>query len=223
MASAGSAFILGIFMGDILGLTHLGLFNKNAPKPFIWIISINLVISLALSTLIALSRMELLGTDSESVQTVVNVAQSIVILPMLVTTFLLFRGISGAYVVLSILLSLIALPFGLFEFLTNVLIDLIRLGVIGGSFIITRIIWLTVGALELTFLLLELAIKGSFSVFTYLLVGAFFIPNLLFRVILRATKQDDFYKEFLANLLTNTLQTEVDDGLHPPTTPPSAG
>ncbi len=223
MASAGSALILGIFIGDILGLTHLGLFNKKAPRPFIWIISINLVLSLALSTFIALVRMQLLGTDSEAVQTVVNVAQSIVILPMLVTTFLLFRGISGAYVVLSIILSLLAAPFGLFEFLLRVLIDLIRLGVIGGNFIITRIIWLTVGALELIFLLLELAIKGSFSVITYLLVGLFFIPNLIFRVILRATKQDEFYKEFLANLLTNTLQTEVDDGLHPPTIPPSAG
>lgn len=223
MASAGSALILGIFIGDILGLTHLGLFNRKAPKPFIWIISVNLVLSLALSTFIALVRMQLLGTDSESVQTIVNIAQSIVILPMLVTTFLLFRGVSGAYVVLSIILSLLAAPFGLFEFLTRVLIDLIRLGIIGGNFIITRIIWLTVGALELIFLLLELAIKGSFSVITYLLVGLFFIPNLIFRVILRATKQDEFYKEFLANLLANTLQTEVDDGLHPPTTPPSAG
>lgn len=218
MASAGSALILGIFIGDILGLTHLGLFNSKAPRPFIWIISINLVLSLALSTFIALVRMQLLGTDSESVHTVVNIAQSIVILPMLVTTFLLFRGISGAYVVLSIILSMLAVPFGLFEFFTRILIDLIRLGVIGGNFIITRIIWLTVGALELIFLLLELAIKGSFSVITYLLVGLFFIPNLIFRIILRATKQDDFYKEFLDNLLANTLRTDVDDGLHPPNT-----
>src|SRR5690606_17109730 len=95
MASAGSALILGVFIGDILGMTHLGLFNKNAPKPFIWVIIVNLVVSLLLSTFIALTRMQLLGTDSEVVQMIVNIGQSIVILPMLVTTFLLFRGISG--------------------------------------------------------------------------------------------------------------------------------
>jgi hypothetical protein len=220
MASAGSALILGVFIGDILGLTHLGLFNKAAPKSFLWIISVNLILSLSLSTFIALARMELLGTDSESVKTIVNIAQSVVILPMLVTTFLLFRGISGIYVALSIILSLLAVPFGIFEFFIRILIDLILSGLIGGNFIITRIIWLTVGALELVFLLLELAIKGSFSVLTYLLIGIFFIPNLIFRIILRVAKQDNFYAEFLGNLLVTKLKTEINDDILQQQEPP---
>lgn len=213
MASAGSALILGIFIGDILGLTHLGLFNKRAPKPFIWVITINLALSILLSTFIALTRMQLLGTDSEGVNTIVNIAQSIVILPMLVTTFLLFRGISGIYVVLAIFLSLLAVPFGIFEFLIRILIDLILAGLIGGNFIITRIIWLVVGALELVFMLLELAVKGSFSVLTYLLVGVFFIPNFIFRIILRVTGNEIFFAEFLDSLFTTPLRTSPDDGM----------
>jgi len=212
-ASAGSALILGVFIGDILGLTRLGLFHKETPKPFLWIVSINLILSLCLSTLIALTRMELLGTDNQIVKTIVNIAQSVVILPMLVTTFLLFRGISGVYVVLSIILSLLSVPFGIFEFFIRILSDLLRSGLLGGTFIITRIIWLTVGALEIVFFLLELALKGSFAVLIYIVTGIFFIPNLLFNIILKVTGQEDFYSSFLKNLLSSPLQTELDDGL----------
>jgi len=104
-ASAGSALILGLFIGDILGLTHLGLFKKETPIVFRWVIFVNLVVSLLISTTIAFARMRLLDANGEGVPTFVNIAQSIVILPMLVTTFLLFRGISGVYVVLSFILS----------------------------------------------------------------------------------------------------------------------
>lgn len=213
VASAGSALILGIFVGDILGMTHLGLFSKDAPKLFIWIIGVNLVLTLSLSTFIALTRMQLLGTDSETVEFLVNVAQSIVILPMLVTTFLLFRGIYGIYVALSIFLSLLSVPFGVFEFFLRILVDLVLAGLVGGSFIITRIIWLAVGALELVFLLLEMLIKGSFSVITHLILVVFFVPNLIFRAVLRFLERDAFYDEFLKNITDIPLKTDIDNSL----------
>ena len=210
-ASAGSALILGLFMGDILGLTHLGLFKKDAPMAFRYVIVVNLIVSLLLSTIIALARMQLLGTGSQGVKTFVNIAQSIIILPMLVTTFLLFRGISGVYVVLSFILALLAIPFAVVEFFTRVLSDLLRFGIIGGTFLITRITWLTLGTFEMLFALLELAIKGSFAVLTFLLAGIFFIPNLIFRIILRVLKQEEFYAAFLDNLTNTRLVTQIDN------------
>jgi len=211
IASAGSALILGLFLGDIMGLTHLGLFKQKNPIIFRWVIVTNLVVSLILSTTIALARMELLGTDSEGIRTFVNIAQSIVILPMLVTTFLLFRGISGIYVVLSFLLSLFAIPFGVIEFFIRVLADLLRYGIIGGTYLITRVTWLTLGALEIAFSLIELALKGSFAVLTFFFAGLFFIPHLVFRIALRALKQEEFYDSYLANLTSTKLVTQIDD------------
>jgi len=205
ISSAGSALILGLFIGDILGLTHLGLFRKDTPIYFRWIIAGNLILSLILSTTIALARMELLNPESGGVRGFVNVAQSIVILPMLITTFLLFRGVSGIYVVISLIFSLLAIPFGIFEFFVRISADLLRLGIIGGSFVITRITWLVIGALEIIFWLFELALKAGFAVFTYLLVGIFFIPYFLFRIALRVSKQDQFYDEFLANITKTRL------------------
>lgn len=203
-ASAGSALILGIFIGDILGMTHLGLFSQNTSKRFLWLIIINLILSLALSTFIALTRMQLLGTNSSVIQTIVNIAQSVVILPMLITTFLLFRGVAGIYVVLSLLLWAISVSFGIFEFSIRILGDLLRSGIIGGTFIITKIIWLVVGTLELLFVLIELAINGGFSVLIHLISGVFLIPNFIFRIILNITKQDEFYHKFLSQLIKPT-------------------
>jgi len=208
-ASAGSALILGLFIGDILGLTHLGLFKKETPIVFRWVIFVNLVVSLLISTTIAFARMRLLDANGEGVPTFVNIAQSIVILPMLVTTFLLFRGISGVYVVLSFILSLFAIPFGIVEFFIRILADLFRVGIIGGTYLITRIIWLTLGSLEIVLSLLELAIKGSFAVLTFFFAGVFFIPHLIFRIVLRVIKQEEFYAAFLLNLTNTKLITRI--------------
>jgi hypothetical protein len=209
MASAGTAVILGLFIGDMLGLTHLGLFKQNTPRYFLWIMCLNLIVSLTLSTIIALARRELLDITATGARPWINVAQSVVILPMLVTTFLLFRGISGIYVVLSFILAIFALPFGVFEFFVRVSADLVRLGVIGGTLLFTRITWLAVGALELLFGLLELVVNGSFAVLTYIFAGLFFIPYLIFRITLRVLKQDDFYAEFLDNLTKNKLRPQL--------------
>ena len=208
-ASAGSALILGLFIGDILGLTHLGLFKKETPIVFRWVIFVNLVVSLLISTTIAFARMRLLDANGEGVPTFVNIAQSIVILPMLVTTFLLFRGISGVYVVLSFILSLFAIPFGIVEFFIRILADLFRVGIIGGTYLITRIIWLTLGSLEIVLSILELAIKGSFAVLTFFFAGVFFIPHLIFRIVLRVIKQEEFYAAFLLNLTNTKLITRI--------------
>lgn len=211
LASAGSALILGIFIGDILGLTHFGLFTKNTPRYFLWIISINLVFSILLSVIIALNRIGLTGTDN-LLTSATNIAQSIVILPMLITTTtLLFRGLYGVYVVLAAILSLLSIPFAIFELSIRVLSDLLRLGTIGGNFIVTRTVWLILGTLELVFLILDLVFNGFFAALTYLLVAIFFLPNLLFRIVLRVFMQESFYEEFLVNLLSTSLQLDVNE------------
>lgn len=209
-ASVGSALILGVFIGDMLGLTHFGLFEKeNTPKLILWIVCVNLILSLVLSTTIALARMQLLGTNIPIVQTLVNISQSIVILPMLVTTALLFRAWTGVFVALSIVLSVLSLPFAMFEFFIRILTDLLRFGVITSSFVITRIVGLVVGSFELVFLLLELAVKGSFAVLLYIVIGIFFIPNAVFNVILALSGKKDAYSQFLQGLLNIELNTRV--------------
>ena len=205
IASAGSALILGVFIGDMYGFTHLGLFDEAPPVGFKWVIFINLILSLLLSTFVALARMELLGTTSETLKLFVNTSQSIIILPMLITTFLLFRGITGLFVALAIILALLTIPFGFFEFLIRIFKDLLNAGIITGSWVIARITGLAIGAMELVFFLLELALKGSFSVLIFLVMSVFFIPNMLFRVILRVFGQEDFYSEFLDNMTMTDL------------------
>ena len=197
--------ILGVFIGDIYGFTHLGLFDEDPPVGFKWLILVNLILSLSLSTFVALARMQLLGTTSEALEFIVNTSQSIIILPMLITTFLLFRGITGLFVVLAIILALLTIPFGLFEFFIRIFKDLLNAGIITGSLVITKITGLVIGAMELVFFLLELALKGSFSVLIFLVMSVFFIPNMLFRVILRVFGQEDFYSEFLDNMTMTDL------------------
>ena len=210
-ASVGSALILGVLIGDLLGLTHLGLYEKNTPRIFLWITCINLLLSLAISTVIALARMKLLGTTIEEVKLLVNIAQSVVILPMLITTALLFKAWTGVFVILSILLSVFAVPFAVFEFIMRILADLLRFGVIGGKFVISRIIWLVLGTFELMFLLLELAIKGSFSVLIYIIIGVFFIPNAIFTGILIWSGTQGIFEKFLETLLKTNLNVNIVD------------
>jgi hypothetical protein len=210
-ASVGSALILGVLIGDLLGLTHLGLYEKKTPRAFLWITCINLLLSLTLSTVIALARMKLLGTDIAEVQMLVNIAQSVVILPMLITTALLFKAWIGIFVILGMLLSVFAVPFAVFEFIVRILADLLRYGVVGGKFIISRIVWLVLGTFELVFLLLELAIKGSFSVLMYMVIGVFFIPNAIFTGVLMRSNTKGAFDEFLEALLKTKLNVNIVD------------
>jgi hypothetical protein len=216
-ASVGSALILGLFIGDILGMTHLGLYeplkqkgdSRGTPQVFLWIICCDAAFSLLLSTLIALERKNLLDPSIVGVNSLVNFAQSIVIFPMLLTTILLFRGLKGYYVVLSIILSLLAIPFGVFEFFIRILYDLVHYGIIAGDFIIRRIIWLASGAFELFFGLLGFVVMASFFMLMYSFIGVFFIPKLLISILLKATKREDVFESISRSILSNELQTEI--------------
>ena len=207
VASVGSVAILFIFIGDIYGFTNFGLFHKNPPVGFKRLIIVNLILSLSISNILTLARMELLG-----IGILVITTQSIAILPMLITTFLLFRGIPGVFVAVAIVLVFLSVPSALIEISIYIWGDLLRFGVIAAGFMLTRLLGIMVGGVELIFFLLELAIKGSLSVLVYLVVVVFLIPNLLFRIVLRISNTEIFYDEFLENILPNDIGEGSDGG-----------
>lgn len=80
-----------------------------------------------------------------------------------------------------------------------------------------RAVGLVLAVIELFFMLLNLTFHGSFVIITYLFTGIFFIPYLITRTILRIFKGEEYYQEFLGNLLNTTvLQTESNDGNNSP-------
>lgn len=182
VASAGTAFILGIFIGDALHLTHFGNWGSlkgTSRKVFFAVTISNLLVTILLSALVALDRSDILGVKNESVRTIAIYAQSFVIVPMLITTALLLRGAFGIFVLLAIFLWLLAIPFAIFEFFINILGKLIDLGIVSIDFVFSKLLWLTLAAFELVFTILEKTVQGGFLVLIALATMVFYIPYLI--------------------------------------------
>ena len=95
VASAGSLLMLGVIMFEILGLTNFSIWSevRGPLKPAAIIVVLATAVTAAvLSVLIALVRY------SEEYRNTAEFAQSTILLPLLITTFLLFWGVYGVLV-----------------------------------------------------------------------------------------------------------------------------
>lgn len=217
IASAGTAFILGIFIGDTLRLTHFGNWGdlKGLSRNIFLGVAIgNLLLTIVLSAMIALYRSDVLTQQSEAIKTAAVYAQSLVIVPMLITTTLLLRGAFGIFVILSILLWMLALPFAIIEFFLILLGKLIGLGVISLDFVFSKVALLVLNVSELIFNVLEKSIQGSFLVLISLITVVFYIPYLLINIpiekITKGRRIRSFFDEL--NNLDLGVANDVEDG-----------
>lgn len=121
ISSAGTAMILGIMLGDLLGVTNLTSWAdlRERKKPFLVVILTTLVTSVLLSSLIGMYRVNLFVDSSPNFQSAISVAasfaQSLIILPILVTTFLLMNAVQGVFIVIALFLVILRLPLTLFR------------------------------------------------------------------------------------------------------------
>lgn len=224
VASAGTAFILGIFIGDALHLTHFGNWGSlkgTSRKVFFAVTISNLLITILLSALVALDRSDILGVKNESIRTVAIYAQSFVIVPMLITTALLLRGAFGIFVLLAILLWLFAIPFAIFEFFIKILGKFIELGIVSVDFVFSKLLWLTLAAFELIFTILEKTVQGSFLVLIAITTMVFYIPYLVINLPIEKFSGGKRIKDFIDVLDKVNLQIPDDDDNEELEEPPS--
>lgn len=214
VASAGTAFILGIFIGDALHLTHFGNWGNlkgTSRKVFFAVTISNLLVTILLSALVALDRSDILGVKNETIRTVAIYAQSFVIVPMLITTALLLRGAFGIFVLLAILLWLLAIPFAVFEFFIRILGKFLDLGIVSVEFVFSKLLWLTLGAFELVFTIIEKTVQGGFLVLIAITTMVFYIPYLVINLPIEKLSGGKRIKDFISILDQVDLQISDDD------------
>lgn len=120
ISSVGTSTVLGLMIGDLVGVTSLtswaGLQRRRGP--FLSIMLVTLVVSVALSSLLAIRRLDLIINIPQNIQSSVLVATSIgeglYIVPTIITTAFLFNGVQG-------LLIILALPLLLLRFLITII------------------------------------------------------------------------------------------------------
>lgn len=209
VASAGTAFILGIFIGDTLHLTHFGNWGNlkgTSRKIFLGVAIGNLVITIILSAMVALYRSDVLAEQDDWIKNAAIYAQSIVIVPMLITTTLLLRGAFGIFVILSVLLWIFSIPFALVEFFASLLGKFISLGIISIDYVFSKIAWLVLAVFELLFNVLEKSIQGSFLILIGLATMIFYIPYLLINLPIEKFTKGKRIQSFFGDLINSDFR-----------------
>jgi hypothetical protein len=133
-ASVGTIFALGMLFWDTLGLsdfTPLAKMKGFAKGVFIGFVVTNALATLICVFLIALNRASLvaslvnLASFSPAVQgeihRLASMAHSLLVIPMLVTTFMMLRGIFGLLVIYTVLVGVISLLFQFVRLLLKIL------------------------------------------------------------------------------------------------------
>jgi len=182
VASSGSALILGVFLGDLLGLTHFGVWGmlRSRVRRMVMLVLVifNLVVVIVLSGLVSLYRAEVIGVELGQFGKWPLWAQSIGIIPMLVTTALLIHGVFGSFVFLALFMRLAAVPIAVFHFFLGVLGQLLEMGVVKAEVFFLRLLWLVLLAFELLFGLIGFAIRMSYGVLGHMLAILFYVPYI---------------------------------------------
>jgi cellulose biosynthesis protein BcsQ len=186
VSSAGTALILGIFIGDLLGLTHLSDWGKLEGKArgIVSVIVVsNLILAIGLSTLIALYRVDVLSnsTTTSVFENLALYAQSLIVIPLLITTSLLLRGAFGIFVVVGIVLYLLSGLLYVFSGLIEILKRTLDILV----FIIIYFIYFISILLELLIIIISYLSRGLISLLIAVLGLVFFIPYFVARIIFR--------------------------------------
>lgn len=106
IGSVGTPVVLGVMIGDLTGLTNLtswaDLRKRKKAKTFLSIMLVTLVTNVLLSSYLVVYRLNLLVNIPQSIVLLASLAQSLIILPMLITTALLFNGTQGFLVLLAL-------------------------------------------------------------------------------------------------------------------------
>ena len=116
ISSVGTTIVLSLIMSDLLGLTNLTSWAdlQKMKKPFLATVLATLVISVALSSLLAIRRLNLIGNFPPSTQSSILLAaslgESLFIIPTLITTSFLINGLQGILVLSTVPIILLRLP-----------------------------------------------------------------------------------------------------------------
>ncbi len=181
VSSAGTVFIVGMFIGDILGATHLSYWEDlkdETRRIYLRLLIVMLVLAIVLNGAIALSRIRVLEDTITWVTTVGNWAQSLLLIPLLLATFLLFRGVFGFFVLLAIFLNLLYVVLSTVKYSVKIIMKLSPL--VTGSETVAR--WLLLFALTIVqgfFGLLGALLKGMMFGLLAIVALVFFLPYLI--------------------------------------------
>jgi len=129
ISSAGSAFALGVVLADLFGATHFARWPESLRRPVVAIALLTLLAVLVIAVLIGLSRLttvegvNLSEVQLARIQLLGGIAQVIVIVPLLITTALLWWGVLGLAVAWVCLLAVATAPLLVIRFLLAVVRD----------------------------------------------------------------------------------------------------
>lgn len=185
MASAGTAAILGLIIGDCIGMTH---FTPHGESRWRWgilgISVVNLIVSVTCSSLIALKRVEFFATLSPARadlwNTLASYAQSFLIAPLLLTTVLLFWSWTGVIVVYGAVVGVLSLFLALNGYLVDVLRKLVEWGAVGSEVvlgILLAIVRFAISSLAVSLTVVFSAVRLFFQLLEAL-VSAILYPPL---------------------------------------------
>lgn len=146
MSSAGTVFMMGMILGDFMGLTHFSIWREVRGKlrmALITIVVINLLVTITCSFLLSLNRFPVLVASSEAARLPSEVSadilrlaalsQSIITIPLLVTTVLMFRALTGLAPLLALVVAVTMGGFKLISLCIDILRLIVRLGGMGNA------------------------------------------------------------------------------------------
>ena len=128
ISSVGTTFTLGLMIGDLSGITSFTSWTnlRERKKPFLTIMLATLIVNVFLSSSSAIYQLNLIANSPQYFQSAIaiigSLAQSLIIVPMLITTAFLFNGFQGFLVILALPLFLLRLPVTVFrKFITKII------------------------------------------------------------------------------------------------------
>lgn len=119
ISSAGTSMVLGVIMGDLLGITNLTSWAdlRERRKSFLPIILFTLILSILFSVVLSLSRLDIIQIQNSSpiISVVTSLVDGLYIIPTLITTSFLFNGIQGILALLALSIFILRIPVTIFR------------------------------------------------------------------------------------------------------------
>lgn len=169
ISSFGIAFALGMILFDLIGVTSFSNWDgltERTKKILTSLVTVTLIFALILSTLFSLSRIltvsSLTQAAYEQIKLLATYAQSIIVIPLLITTALLFQGFRG---ILNIWLLTVA----------STMFSIQILGFV---------VRLLKTAFSLIGFIAGIVVTLVFSLFTFIVLAVLVTLNILFKILL---------------------------------------